>query len=648
MAAYRLIPPAEAGSMHQRLFKFLSLPDLLGDYVFDAVEHALTARELGTAVAETHVILRLLLDAAQRAASSASFTSAKHYVDHATRIVEETGGIDGWINSHRTMYFRYVRLATEISSVFHEHAVAFDLLEQIKPYCETSMEKITIATLLVRQLIAANKHHVAVERLLETLDEFGYNPENPTSVKLWRPMTAADVEQLSDELVDEGDGEETELTLIMSLIAYAGPTIYITLPERRHNLFILGLSVIKAHGKIHEGSGYILSVHSITNHDAPVQYALMILSKRVARLRPNRFLTSAALIANASQSHRFMPLAQVGEAMEQAFESSFTLGDYEIACYVGALDLAARLFDVTPVAWDIVSRRYELVKAYSTLSHRGLVNIPLQYGECLSRINKFGQPWDLEGSFFGVSELEAISGLALHQGVFHTFTLRLKLMYNAPEAEIMATFKLLEQTVESMEGLIFGHEGLFLLAVAEVRLNLPDHWLSKVTEFFNRYAQYSEDVQDRISFLKTVPLLKAEELHTVLETFEAVVQGFDARGNDMLSGWLNFWMSDEIVRRFNSPKLGEGFIRASFEGYYKHEAWGLCQMVQERWPNNTPDMTLPRRGPAEAFSTDNIMPPLHRPSLSGVSEAHQSSKPTEDTRASETVMTSNDNLDTLT
>ncbi|KAL1408018.1 hypothetical protein Q8F55_004815 [Vanrija albida] len=647
MAAYRLIPAGEAGSMHQRLFKFLSLPDLLGDYVFDAVEHALTARELGTAVAETDVILRLLLDATQRAASSASFTSAKHYVDHATRIVEETGGIDGWITSHRTMYFRYVRLATEIASVFHEHAVAFDLLEQIKPYCKSSMEKISIATLLVRQLIAANKHHVAVERLLETLDEFGYNPENPTAVKLWRPLTAADVEQLSDELVDDNNGEETELTLIMSLIAYAGPTIYITLPERRHNLFILGLSVIKAHGKIHEGSGYILSVHSITNHDAPVQYALMLLSKRVARLRPNRFLTSAALIANASQSHRFMPLAQVGEAMEQAFESSFTLGDYEIACYVGALDLAARLFDVTPVAWDIVSRRYELVKAYSTLSHRGLVNIPLQYGECLSRINKFGQPWDLEGSFFGFSELEAISGLALHQGVFHAFTLRLKLMFNAPEAEIRSSFKFLEQTVESMEGLIFGQEGLFLLAVAEIRLDLPNRWLGKVTEFLGRYAKYSEDVQDRISFLRAVPLLKAERLYTILDELEGVIQGLEGRNNNVLAGWLNFWVADEAVGRFGSSKLAEGFIRASFEGFYKHEAWGLCQMLQDRWPNNTPDMALPRRGPAEAFSTDNIMPPLHRPSLSGVSEAHQSSKPTEDTRASEAVMP-NDNLDTLT
>ena len=179
--------------------------------------------------------------------------------------MNQSGGIAAWAEQYRPLCFRFVRLYADIASVFHDHDIAFHKLEMIKPLCVTSTEKITIATLLVRQLVAANQHLRAIDVLLSTLDEFGYNPETPKAVDLWVPTSAKDVEELGDLMrTSTPAADDEDHVLIMSLISYAGPTIYVTLPERRYAIFKLGLSVTKALGRIHKSASYLLAVHCVT------------------------------------------------------------------------------------------------------------------------------------------------------------------------------------------------------------------------------------------------------------------------------------------------------------------------------------------------------------------------------------------------
>lgn len=266
--------------MHKQVFEFLCRPDVKDDYLFEAMDHALIARKLGTEVAAIDVLTVLLLDATEQATLTANFSTAKHFIENAQRecwnsskliadIVEETGGIEAWAVQYRPLCFRFVRLLTDIASVFHDHDSAFAQLEVMRPLCITSTEKIIVATLLIRQLIAANEHVLAVEMLMATLDEFGYNPENPKAVTHWEPSTAEDVEKLgADLLASEPALEDRNHVLIMSLISYAGPTIYITQTDRRYAIFKLGLSITKALGRIHNSASYIMAVQTITVSDS--------------------------------------------------------------------------------------------------------------------------------------------------------------------------------------------------------------------------------------------------------------------------------------------------------------------------------------------------------------------------------------------
>lgn len=275
LAAQSLVSPASSSILHQQVFDFLNRPDMAHDYLFDSADQALLARAHGVEVAPKHVILTLLLDATQRAYDVANFAVARRCIEQAqsewsvnqliSAMVDEFGGISGWIDNHRALCFRFVRLSTEISGIFRQHKVAFQALQQIKPLCKSSTEKISIATLYIRQQIAANLYEEAMEYLEATLEEFGYNPTNPAALTLWQPASVEDVEALGDELKDTLDLEAVNQNhiLITSLIGFAGPTIYITMPQKRNAIFLLGMSLVKRLGIVHDSTAYLIAVHSM-------------------------------------------------------------------------------------------------------------------------------------------------------------------------------------------------------------------------------------------------------------------------------------------------------------------------------------------------------------------------------------------------
>lgn len=82
--AYRLIPPDEAPRIHQKISMFLRQEQFGDDYIYDAANHALQARELGLKdEGDNAEYIQLLLKAASTTASRTSFKQAMRFMDAA-------------------------------------------------------------------------------------------------------------------------------------------------------------------------------------------------------------------------------------------------------------------------------------------------------------------------------------------------------------------------------------------------------------------------------------------------------------------------------------------------------------------------------------------------------------------------------------
>ncbi|BEI86447.1 hypothetical protein CcaverHIS002_0607340 [Cutaneotrichosporon cavernicola] len=620
-AAQRLALSTEGAALQRRVFEFLTKEDLVNDYLYDAVELAVSAHSRGSDIAKSDALVSLLLDATARAMQHANFTAACHFVTTATDIVEGTEGLASWLKSHRELCFRYVRLSAEVSSVFHDHAATFAALNTLKPLCETPAESISVATLLVRQLIAANRTQDAMDVLFETFDEFGYNPDNPHVVSLWQPESVADVEEFERELKngptiggdDHDDDHDDDHVLIMSLIGYAGPTIYITQPERRSSVFRLGVSVAKALGKLHDSTALVLAMHSICISHAPIQNALRALSLRITEMRSNSLLTNSALIALGAQSHCFMGFERVQDIMNIAFDGSVALADYEVAAYVVSLDLLTRLFSKIPVMWEVVTRRWELVKPYSTTSHHLLVNLPHQYAECLARPQR-DAPWEMDGDFFGRGDFSSVQNPRMHVGTYDVLALRLHLLYDAPPKLLLQMLNRGRKTIPSNEGLTTGSEMHWLLALAALRTGTNLDLLETGREFLATYAPYSPDLKARLELLNMYERLSQDPFEA-LKDAEATIERFEDDDQMLLSGLLNFYTADLLIKCTGSPKLAAGFIGAAFRAYKIYQAAGLCEMLRDRYPIHCPPTPVTPRGPSDFLVVDVVPPPLRRESL---------------------------------
>lgn len=349
-AAQRLIPAEQEGIIHGQAYHILTNKAVIGRYVNDAVERAMAARRLGRQVASDADLVALILQATQRAIAAANLLAAHHFVHFAQQIIMGSGGVLAWVKEHRKMTFAFINCSSELANIFHEHESAFAMLEQIKPLCETAKEKITTSTLLVRQHVTSMKYREAVEEMLACLDEFSYGLENPRNIELWEPKTVEEITEFERQLFAQPTvpikaEDRSNEALIMDLISYAGPTIYITQPQQRFYIFRIGLSIARLLGSIQESTAYLLAVHSMTVrginfggpqadclkiNNPPVQNALLRLAKRCTATRPGTFLSSAALVAIAGQAHFFQALEGVTEEMDRSFEASISLADFEI------------------------------------------------------------------------------------------------------------------------------------------------------------------------------------------------------------------------------------------------------------------------------------------------------------------------------
>lgn len=80
-AAYSSMSREKAAKRHLDLVTFLSQSEYLEDHIFEAADHLLTARSLGQDTGDSKEAVKLLLEAASRAAYATSFALCKAYID---------------------------------------------------------------------------------------------------------------------------------------------------------------------------------------------------------------------------------------------------------------------------------------------------------------------------------------------------------------------------------------------------------------------------------------------------------------------------------------------------------------------------------------------------------------------------------------
>lgn len=174
--------------------------------------------------------------------------------------------------------------------------------------CRTQAEEIIIGTLIVRQLITSGRYSEVSDTTINILTKMGYDPWNPTAISLWTPKSLDDVRHIDKSLRAASPTDEEVAPLITSLLSFAGyvfnasgradtkrPTIYVTDPGRRRQVYILAISLVASALKIYEGTPYLLSCYALTISNIGIKEALNAIAKRLALGRLSSPLSAATL-----------------------------------------------------------------------------------------------------------------------------------------------------------------------------------------------------------------------------------------------------------------------------------------------------------------------------------------------------------------
>lgn len=654
MAAYHSIPVSEVGDYHRRVSIFLRRPELVDDYLFEAADHALSARGYGAPKEDEAVLVGLLLDASKRASLSAGFVTAKRFLDATEEIITETGGYLVWTQTHRRLYIRFLAKFSDVCSVLRLHQRVYEKLDEIEPLCESPAERIKMTIWRVRQYISQNRPAEVLDLTWECMSRHGFDVDKPLNVRRWIPQRPEDVYALGETIQNLPTStlseEEDPRVLIMTLLAFAGPTIFVADPHQRAAAFLLGISLVASTRQIHEPSAYMAATQAITTSDVPIKEALCELAKSMARLRPGSFLAGSALTVVGAQAHCWMPLEQIAEEMDAAYEECHTLGNFELAAYVFVLDCTARSFSLKSQRWSVVNERYASLRTFMEGPFRPIVGALLQFHENVANPALRPRPWALEGDFISVSDTGLSEGLLMHYGFRQAFALRLAVYLNAPIEEQALLVEQGLQFVPAMEGTIGGPEWSFLSAVVLLRGGRISTPMSALRADLKRHAR-SPDWQVRLDFLEGLETLNESGLNGI-PLVETILTKFEADSRHYLAGLLNSFTGDVILQLTGSLKLATGFLRAAFTAYQDAQWFAAAETLRAKYPGICNDQVSHTQLPSEILGIAPptiIAPELRRASLSAgnvtVASQTSSSNHRED-KAEDSP--SDESLDTLT
>ncbi len=181
---------------------------------------------------------------------------------------------------------------------------------------------------------------------------------------------------------------------------YVRPTIYVTQPEKREALFILGISLCAPVGKVHEATSYLVGGCALNITDVDIREALCGLSKRFCDARPTSSLTGNALVVIAAQvsGSTLLGIRLIRQCwtslddtmyLTTAYEATVSSGNFELSSCkpirrtsltskdVQVLDLAAVAFSCRPISSRLERRaeRYRVARPYMLSPFKVMISV---------------------------------------------------------------------------------------------------------------------------------------------------------------------------------------------------------------------------------------------------------------------------------
>ena len=299
--------------------------------------------------------------------------------------------------------------------------------------------------------------------------------------------------------------------------------------------------------------------------------------------------------------------------MSAAFEATVSMGNYELAAYVWLLDLAARIPSKYAPNWGVLIGRYNAISQLAPTTFKLLIHTPLQWAEnWLQYPARQGEPWELQGSFISMADVEAVGALLLHVGAWQSYALRLALFYDAPLSTLESLLAAGTKYAISMGETVVGIEWAFLAAIVQIRLGRDAEALQPNYSLLQRFSQ-CPDFALRVRFLDTLQNLGHQGMGAISQAEQTIseldkIKYYSLSGKStfrmcLITGLLNFYIGDKILKETGSTKLAAGFLRDAYEAYKLDHATGVCQWMSKTYPTVCP-LTEPEKVlPSKLFDT---------------------------------------------
>ncbi|KAK4686974.1 hypothetical protein P7C73_g3144, partial [Tremellales sp. Uapishka_1] len=648
-AAYRSISQEEMATMHQEVSFFLRDPSLRQDYIFDAANHALLAQRYGAPKESNQALVQLLVESSQKAAISASFEAAKRFLDMIEENIAASGGSKEWAMSHRDIYLSYLNVHSEVCGVLRYHEESLVKLRDMMTLCQDSNEvheEMKIIILITRQLISSGKVVDAVQFAFKSMSKYGYDIQDPKAITLSVPRSVDDVKALEWIVEEESLTEDSMLGLIMSLLAFVAPSLYVTLPHLKTAAYTLGMSMVIAAGRPHDASAYLTSVYALA-----VSGTLQGLVIDEAECERDSYSTAMALAAVAAQAHSWEPISQAVQWTQQAFDLNISSGNNEMAAFVLSFQVTANLFSAENLDLDVLAKRYARVESTADSPLVGLLMAkgPLQYIENISAYPVDTDPWVMEGAIVTRADRELVGTLPAHAAIYLILSLRLAMYYGAPsEVQDMLVATIIPR-VSAVAGLAYEIAWEFLYSVWEIRkgLGVKTPVVSKAYKMMVSMAKcnlspglsircaqlhpLAIEFQNRVLFMDALQALCIDPM-AAMPLVESTLDTLERSGQYSHAGLLNFYYAEALLAKTTYSRLTVGYVRGAFACYKSMHAAGLCHMLNKRFPGMCPPSPPIPRLPSQAIGI-NTLPSQHPapPVRSSSASTHTETDPSEST-----------------
>ena len=334
-ASYSLIPDPEKKYTHLKIGRLLleyNSFEILGDNIFDIVNHMNVGLELIESISERNQLAELNLIAGKKAKSSAAYESAARYFRLGIKLLSQSS----WQDQYDLTFSLYIEaLESEYINTNFENAKK--LSELILKQSRTLVEQVRVHELKIPYYFSQNQLQEAIDTALDVLTMLGINlPRRPNKLNillgLLRTKLTQGRQKIDDLIHLPSMTEPTKIAAMQILMAVipaafvARPNLFPLVVLKMVNLsLVYGNSSLSAVGYNNYGTICCAILKDIESGFRYNQLALSLQNKYNSKELKSRIY----FVFNAFVRHWKEPLSDAVKSLKEGLNSGLETGDVE-------------------------------------------------------------------------------------------------------------------------------------------------------------------------------------------------------------------------------------------------------------------------------------------------------------------------------